>query len=94
MSYQRRITDQTPSGGMIPTAAAAKLLDLTPNGFRDVVNRGLIKPAYTFRNGPQPLRVFWRHEVESLRDRRIRREQGIEALDRELGFRSATGGEQ
>ena len=39
---------------------------LTPNGFRDVVARELIEPVYTFSNGPQPLRVYRREDVERL----------------------------
>ena len=62
----RRATDGSPSGGMVLAANAARILNLTPNGFRDVVARGLIEPVYTFSNGPQPLRVYRREDVERL----------------------------
>jgi hypothetical protein len=66
VNHGRRSTDRSPSGGMVTTATAGRILALTPNGFRDVVKRGLLQPAFTFRNGPQPLSVYWREEVERL----------------------------
>ena len=86
MSERRRASDETPSGGMVTTATAAKILDLTPNGFRDVVARGLIEPAFTFRNGKEPLRVYWRHEVERLAEARRRYETGEVRLRQALGL--------
>lgn len=71
-TQRRRRTDDSPSGGMVPTAMAASMLGLTPNGFRKVVERGLIKPAFTFRNTNQPITVYWREQVERLAESRRR----------------------
>ena len=66
----RRATDQTPSGGMIYAADAAQILGVSPNRFRQLVEEGALEPAHTFRNGPKTASVYYRWQVQSLRDRR------------------------
>lgn len=90
MTPRRRASDETPSGGMVLAATAARILNLTPNGFRDVVARGLIRPAHTFRNGPQPLSVYWRADVERLAAGRRQYAMTEPALRVALGLAPAT----
>lgn len=66
---QRRELANTESGGLIFTATAGRILGLTPNGFRAVVEAGWLEPAIKVPNGATEGRtaLFWRHEVEELR---------------------------